>query len=102
MSDSHPLDGIHESAFDWAGCTGEAILGAARSAFAEGYAVRLSPVGYGAAMRVTYGLVNGDTAGWTVTSGAELERLLSGLQAPGWQEHVKRRLTPPSGRSRRR
>jgi len=88
--------------FSWDGLNHE-LLGRALPVWTQaGYAVRVSAVGYGVALRLALTTINGDTAGWVVTSCEELNVLVRGLIAEGWEASVQKRLERPSGRGRRR
>jgi hypothetical protein len=98
----HPLDELESGyRFDWAGAGPTEVLELLKWCHAEGLALRMAPVGYGTALRVSVTDVEANTFGLTLGTGAELNALSNGLRAPGGREYVSRHAEPPRGRRKR-
>lgn len=103
MTDEHPLGRFTGSetveCAEWLRALDEAEFGRVCGALlAMGFAVRVSAVGYGRALRLGVTDSRGWATGWTVGSLSEMQGLCRGLLAEGAQAYVERSLEKPRAR----
>ena len=102
MSD-HELDRFaatsdDPAAAEWLHSCADQFGRASAALLAMGYAVRVSCVGYGRALRLAVTDGRGWSTGWTLGSHGEVQGVCAGLLAPGAHEYIERRLEKPQRR----